>query len=82
MIKYIYKTITNPIIGPVVVSSVILSLLVMFYLPTLSLQNQKDKVVLESLTLIDHLKIFRTYYNEAIVKKLKSKTDIAIDYNH
>ena len=82
MFKFIYKTITNPIIGPVVVSSVVLSLLVMFYLPTLSLQNQKDKVVIESLTLIDHLKIFRTYYNEAIVKKLKSKTDIAIDYNH
>ncbi|WP_368028677.1 response regulator [Arcobacter sp. s6] len=82
MFKFIYKTITNPIIGPVAVSSVILSLLVIFYLPTLSLQNQKDKVVLESLTLIDHLKIFRTYYNEAIVKKLKSKTDIAIDYNH
>jgi PAS domain S-box-containing protein len=82
MFKFIYKTITNPIIGPVAVSSVILSLLVIFYLPTLSLQNQKDKIILESYSLIDHLKIFRSYYNETIVRKLKTKTDIAIDYNH
>ena len=82
MFKFIYKTITNPIIGPVAVSSVILSLLVIFYLPTLSLQNQKDKIILESASLVDHLKTFRAYYNDYVVEKLKTKTDIAIDYNH
>ena len=82
MFKFIYKTVTNPIIGPVVVSSLVLSLLVIFYLPTLSLQNQKDKIILESATLVEHLKIFRSYYNDKVVKKLKSKTDIIIDYNH
>ena len=45
MFKFIYKTITNPIIGPVAVSSIMLMLLAIFYLPTLSLQNQKDKIV-------------------------------------
>jgi PAS domain S-box-containing protein len=82
MFKFIYKTVTNPIIGPVVVSSIVLFILVIFYLPTLSLQNQKDKIILESDSLIGHLKTFRSYYNENVVRKLKAKTDIAIDYNH
>ena len=78
MIKFIYKTIINPIIGPVVVASTALILLAIFYFPTLSLSNQKDKIILESATLVEHLKIFRSYYNDKVVKKLKSKTDIII----
>jgi PAS domain S-box-containing protein len=82
MFKFIYKTITNPIIGPVVVSSLALFLLAIFYLPTLSLQNQKEKIILESTTLIDNLKIFRSYYNDSVIEKVKTKTDIVVDYNH
>ena len=82
MLKFIYKTIVNPIIGPVLVSSIALFLLVIFYLPTLSAQNQKDKIVLEALSLIDHLKTFRTYYTDVVVEKIKNKTNISIDYNH
>jgi len=82
MFKFLYKTITNPIIGPVVVSSITLFLLAIFYLPTLSLQNQKDKIILESISLVDHLKTFRSYYNENVVEKVKSKTNILVDYNH
>lgn len=82
MFKFIYKTITNPIIGPVAVSSIMLMLLAIFYLPTLSLQNQKEKIILESLSLINDLKTFRSYYSDSVVDKLKDKTDIAIDYNH
>ena len=82
MFKFIYKTITNPIIGPVAVSSIMLMLLAIFYLPTLSLQNQKDKIVQESLSLINDLKTFRSYYSDNVVDKLKNITNISIDYNH
>ena len=74
MFKFIYKTITNPILGPVVVASISPCLLVMFYLPSLSLQNQKNKIVLESTSLIDSLKTFRSYYTEVVVKKIEEKT--------
>ena len=77
MFKFIYKTITNPIIGPVAVSSIMLMLLAIFYLPTLSLQNQKDKIVQESLSLINDLKTFRSYYSDNVVDKLKNITNIS-----
>ena len=82
IIKLIYKAIINPIIGPILVASLALCILVIFYLPSLSLQNQKEKIVLEAMSLIDNLKTFRTYYNDVVVEKVKYKTDIAIDYNH
>ena len=70
MIKFIYKTIINPIIGPVVVASTALILLAIFYFPTLSLSNQKDKIIVDSTQVVDYLKTFRSYYNEAIVLKI------------
>ena len=82
MIKFIYKTIINPIIGPVVVASTALILLAIFYFPTLSLSNQKDKIIVDSTQVVDYLKTFRSYYNEAIVLKMAQKTDIKVDYNH
>uniref|UniRef100_UPI00404722C4 response regulator n=1 Tax=Aliarcobacter sp. TaxID=2321116 RepID=UPI00404722C4 len=82
MFKFIYKTIINPIIGPVFLSSIVLFLLAIFYLPTLSLKNQKDKIVLESITIVDYLKTFRTYYNENVVNKVKTKTDIVVGFDH
>ena len=82
MFKFIYKTIINPIIGPVAVASILLMLLAIFYLPNLSLQNQKERIVSESLSLINDLKTFRSYYSDNVVDKVKDKTDISVDYNH
>ena len=86
MINSIYKKlinpVVNPIIGPIVVSSIVLILLAIFYFPTLSLSNQKEKIILDSTQIVDYLKTFRSYYNEAVVSKLANKSNIRIDYNH
>ena len=82
MFKFIYKTIINPIIGPIIIASTVLSLLAIFYLPTLSLSNQKEKIIVDSTQIVDYLKTFRTYYNEFVVLKLINKSDIKVDYNH
>ena len=82
MIKFIYKTIINPIIGPVVVASTVLISLAIFYFPTLSLGNQKDKIIVDSTQVVDYLKTFRSYYNESIVLKMAQKSNVKVDYNH
>ena len=82
MIKFIYKTIINPIIGPVIVASTLLISLAIFYFPTLSLGNQKDKIIVDSTQIVDYLKTFRSYYNEFIVLKMAQKSNVKVDYNH
>ena len=81
-LRFIYKIITNPIIGPIVVASTALILLAIFYLPSLSLNNQKEKITRESKEIVHHLKTFRSYYNEFVVSKVKNLPDIKVDYNH
>ena len=81
-LRFIYKIITNPIIGPIVVASTTLTLLAIFYLPSLSLNNQKEKITRESKEIVHHLKTFRSYYNEFVVSKVKNLPDIKVDYNH
>ncbi len=81
-LRFIYKVIINPIIGPIVVASTALLLLAIFYLPSLSLNNQKEKITRESKEMVEHLKTFRSYYNEFVVSKVKNLPDIKVDYNH
>lgn len=80
--RFLFKAITNPIIGPIVVASFTLLLLAIFYLPMISSDNEKNKIIKESSVLVDNLKAFRSYYNEFVVKKLKNKVDVVVDYNH
>ena len=56
-LRFIYKVIINPIIGPIVVASTALILLAIFYLPSLSLNNQKKKkITRESKEIVESLK--------------------------
>ena len=75
-----HKVIINPIIGPIVVASTTLILLAIFYLPSLSLNNQKEKITRESKEIVHHLKTFRSYCNEFVVSKVKNLPDIKVDY--
>ena len=75
-LRFIYKVIINPIIGPIVVASTTLILLAIFYLPSLSLNNQKEKITRESKEIVHHLKTFRSYYNEFVVSKVENLPDI------
>jgi PAS domain S-box-containing protein len=80
--KLLSKTILNPIIGPIVVASVALVLLAIFYFPVLSLNNQKEKIIVDSSQVVDYLKTFRSYYNQAIVTKITKSGNMKVDYNH
>ena len=82
MNKSIFKGILNPIVGPIVVTVITLTFIAFFYLPILSSKNQENKIIDESLTLVNYLKTFRSYYSNDVVKKLKDKTDIVVSYDH
>jgi len=82
MINKLVKTVKNPIIGPIIVSSILIIVLALFYLPQLSFENQKQKVIHEAKSLISHLKSFRSYYTNNIIKKVKEKTTLDINFDH
>ena len=82
MNKSIFKGILNPIVGPIVVTVITLTFIAFFYLPILSSKNQENKIIDESLTLVNYLKTFRSYYSNDVVKKLKDKADIVVGYDH
>jgi PAS domain S-box-containing protein len=82
MLSKILQAIKNPIIGPIIVSSIVVVFLSLFYMPKLSTQNHKQEIVHEAGILVSHLKSFRSYYTNNIVKKIKANTDLNINFNH
>lgn len=82
MLKKIYKAVANPIIGPILVASFFLILLVVTYMPKLSIENQHHKITHEAKEMITHLKDFRAYYTENVVKKVKAHSTLDINFDH
>lgn len=82
MINFILKIIKNPIIGPIVVTAITLPILMIYYLPHVFIENEKNKIIKESLTIVDHLKTFRTYYDNFVISKIQESTKLEINFNH
>jgi len=82
LLKLLYKAITNPIIGPIVVSSIGIVFLSLFYMPKLSAQNQQERVIGETTKLISLLKHSRAYYTDNVVNKIEKKSNLHINFDH
>lgn len=82
MFNSILKVIKNPIIGPIFFASIILPMLIIFYLPSLFLDNEKNKITKEAFVVVDHLKTFRTYYDNFVVSKIQRTTNLEINFDH
>lgn len=82
MIKLLYKAITNPIIGPIVVSLVVFIFLSVFYMPKLSEQNQHERVVYETSKIISLLKHSRAYYTDNVINKIEKNGSLNINFDH
>ena len=76
------KVIKNPIIGPIAVASITLPILIIFYLPSLFLDNEKNKITKEALAVVDNLKTFRTYYDTYVISKITKNTNLEINFDH
>jgi len=76
------KVVINPIIGPVVVFSLLLLILLFVYMPKISIANQKITIEQEAKSLIAQLKSFRSYYTHNVIDKVVDTQHIAMNFDH
>ncbi len=78
----IYNIFFNRITGPIVVLASLYMIFAIYFLPQITLDNEKAKIKRESTHLIEHIKIFRDYYSNSVVSKVKEHTKLNVDSNH
>ncbi len=81
-IKNVFKPIVNPYIGPIIVSALIISYLIIFILPDISHENEMKKIEKNSVATVNKLKIIRSYYTSSVISKVKKHPNIKINFDH
>ncbi len=72
----------NPYIGPILAVTLIIIYLTFFLLPNYSKENKEAQIIKESLSTINNLKVFRSYYTSNILSKIKKHTTLNANYDH
>lgn len=71
---------------PIVIVVLSLSLLsiagITYFTPIIIEKNIQTQVIQNSNLLVDHIRTFRSYYTEHVVKKIKSQSNFKINYDH
>jgi len=78
------RTFKHNIIIPVSIISLVVMIGVLYYLPKATMENTlKTTLTLKnSDNLVTHMRIFRAYYTDKILTKIKANTDMRINYDH
>jgi PAS domain S-box-containing protein len=69
-------------IGPIVMISIVMGAGLYYIIPTLSKKYAKEQSVEQSERLVDHIRTFRSYYNDHILSKIRANTDLGVNYDH
>ncbi|MEA1919075.1 MAG: ATP-binding protein [Campylobacterota bacterium] len=69
-------------IGPIIGVSITLSIGLFYLIPYLSKNYEKEQSVIQAERLVAHIRMFRSYYNDHILSKVRQKTDLRINYDH
>jgi PAS domain S-box-containing protein len=77
-----YNIITNPYIGPIIVLSLIILIIIGYTIPNISHENKIIQLKNKAISSVDRLKKIRAYYTANIVKKVKAHTNLKINYDH
>ncbi|MEA3522296.1 MAG: ATP-binding protein [Campylobacterota bacterium] len=80
--KQFIKLFKDSIIGPVVVVSISLSIGLFYLIPFLSQYYAKEQSLIQSERLVTHIRMFRAYYNDYVLSKVRAQTDFRINYDH
>ena len=72
----------NPFIGPILVTSFIITIIVSFIIPDLSQQNKIRQLEDSAISSVNRLKKIRSYYTVNVISKVKKYTDLNINYDH
>jgi len=73
----------NQFIGPIIVATIIIGGLIIFYIPEISKENQINAIKSDAIATVSHLKKIRSYYTTNIINDVKNMSDkININYDH
>lgn|GEM_PF-6354147 len=76
------RTVKNNIIIPVSIISLVVMIGVLYYLPKATMENTLKTTLKNSDNLVTHMRIFRAYYTDKILTKIKANTNMRINYDH
>lgn len=83
MLKKTFKDFfQNSMIGSIVVMTIIILSGLIYLVPQLSKEQSKKDAYAESARLVSYIKLFRAYYNDDILTKIKANTDLKVNFNH
>lgn len=83
MIKKIFKQLfVHSMLGPVGVMTIIILSGLLYLVPTFTQEQSKKDAYAESQRVVNYIRLFRTYYNNHILSKIKKHTDLKVNFNH
>ncbi|MEA2017372.1 MAG: ATP-binding protein [Campylobacterota bacterium] len=82
ILKKLLTPITNPYIGPITVSALLIGYLALFILPDMSHKNEVTKIEESSIAKVNKLKIIRSYYTSNVIGEVKKHTNLKINFDH
>jgi PAS domain S-box-containing protein len=77
--KSLWKT---PLILVAFSLSIVSVVAITYLVPSMIEKNIQNTVVQNSNLLVDHIRTFRSYYTESVLKKIKQQGDFKINYDH
>jgi PAS domain S-box-containing protein len=77
--KSLWKT---PLILVAFSLSIVSVVAITYIVPSMIEKNIQNTVVQNSNLLVDHIRTFRSYYTESVLKKIKQQGDFKINYDH
>ncbi len=80
--KNVSELFKNSIIIPILIASSALIIAFSYYMPKVALENTISTTTKNSNDLVTQMRIFRSYYSEKILAKVKSQTDLKVNYDH
>lgn len=78
-----FSPFSNQFIGPIIISSIIIVALIIFYIPKVSKENQIESITQSALSTVNKLKKIRSYYTTNVVNDIKNRSNtMKINYDH
>ena len=82
MIKLLRKLFLESMLGAVIVISTIMFIGLIYLIPYLTKEKSISDAYSESERLTTYIRMFRSYYASDILKKVKSQTDLKVNFDH
>ncbi|MDD3836123.1 MAG: DUF3365 domain-containing protein, partial [Sulfurimonas sp.] len=77
--KKIFKDI---LVIPIIITAAVMLLGILYLVPHLSKEQEKENAFFEAQRFAEYIRIFRAYYTDDILTKIKDHSDLKIDFDH